>query len=107
MATKKREIKRRGVRARPSDQEVERRERQRALSSQNAIEMRERKRAMPARNAFTYTIKDAQAMGLPGRTTIWKMIKAKKLEVQIVGGMKMLTGESVRRVLGVKEEAAA
>ena len=66
-----------------------------------------RKRALPSPHAYAFTISDGQSMGLPGRTTIWKMIRAGTLEAIDVGGRKMLTGASVRRVLGVKEPEAA
>jgi hypothetical protein len=68
---------------------------------------RKRERPLPSPRAFAYTLEDAQMMGLPGRTTIWKMRKAGTLEEVVVGGRILLTGDSVRRVLGVKEEVAA
>ena len=74
---------------------------------ESAAKKRRRERPLPTANAFAYTLEDAQAMGLPGRTTIWKMRKAGVLEEIVAGGRILLTGESVRRVLGVKEEAAA
>jgi hypothetical protein len=68
---------------------------------------RKRLRALPAANAFAYTIEDGQAMGLPGKTSIYKMISNGQLEVRDVGGRRMLTGDSVRRVLGIKDDTAA
>jgi hypothetical protein len=68
---------------------------------------RQRQRAMPVANAYSFTIEDGQAMGLPGKTTIYKMIKEGRLTTVDVGGRTMLTGDSVRRVVGVQEEAAA
>jgi hypothetical protein len=69
-----------------------------------ATKKKQRLRALPAANAYAFTIEDAQAMGLPGKTTIYKMIKDGLLEVR---DRRMLTGASVRRVLGVNDEVAA
>ena len=69
--------------------------------------LRKRARALPARNAFAFTIEDGQAMGLPGRTTIYEMEKAGLLKFIRVGGRTMITGDSLRAVLGADEEATA
>jgi predicted PhzF superfamily epimerase YddE/YHI9 len=68
---------------------------------------RKRARALPARNAFAFTIEDGQAMGRPGRTTIYEMEKAGRLKFIHVGGRTMITGDSLRALLGVDEEVAA
>jgi hypothetical protein len=65
---------------------------------------RQRRRPMPAANAYTFTIEDGQAMGLPGKTTVYKMIADGRLQTVDVGGRTMLTGDSVRRVLGANKE---
>jgi hypothetical protein len=77
------------------------------IKSNKAGKKRQRRRPPPAANAFTYTVEDGQAMGLPGRTTIYKMINDGRLKTVDVGGRTMLTGDSVRRVLGVGEVVAA
>jgi hypothetical protein len=79
-----------------------------------------RQRAAPAANAFAYTVEDGMAMGLPGKSTIYKMIADGRLETVKVGGRTtmvggrptttggrtMLVGDSVRRMLGVKKDVA-
>jgi hypothetical protein len=82
-------------------------EKQTAERGQPNGKRRNRQRPMPAANAFTYTVEDGMMMGLPGKTTVYAMIKDGRLQTINVGGRTMLTGESVRRVLGVKEEVAA
>jgi hypothetical protein len=70
---------------------------------------RNRKRAMPATNAFRYSINDAQAMGAPSRTKIYEMLKDGRLtRAPDVPGMPTgITGESLRALLGINEEAVA
>jgi hypothetical protein len=71
------------------------------------VKKRKRLRAAPAANAFCYTIEDGQSMGLPGKTSVYEMIKDGRLKTIDVAGRTMLTGESVRRVLGVDEKVIA
>jgi hypothetical protein len=66
---------------------------------------RQRQRPLPAANAHAYTIADAMAMGLPGKSTVYKMIGDGRLETIIVGGRRLLKGNSVRRLLGADEAA--
>ena len=68
---------------------------------------RNRARALPARNAFAYTIEDGQAMGLPGKTTIYELVKTGRLKFIHVEGRTLITGESLRALLGVDEEVTA
>jgi hypothetical protein len=70
---------------------------------------RKRARATPARNAFAYTLPDAQAMGAPGKTTIYQLAKAGILEFveKKPGCPVMITGDSLRALLGVKLDEAA
>jgi excisionase family DNA binding protein len=63
---------------------------------------RNRQRALPAANAYAFTIADAQAMGLPGKSKIYEMVRDGELTFIKVGGRTMLTGDSVRAVLGVE-----
>jgi hypothetical protein len=62
---------------------------------------RKRDRALPSPQAYAFTIADAQAMGLPGKSKIYEMIKAGTLATIKVGGRTLLKGDSVRAVLGV------
>jgi excisionase family DNA binding protein len=68
---------------------------------------RQRRRPLPAANAFAFTIADAMAMGLPGKSTVYKLIKSGKLKTVRVNGRHMLIGDSVRELLGASEEDAA
>lgn len=45
-----------------------------------AEKKRQRQRPLPAANAFAYTIADGMAMGLPGKSTVYKLIKSGKLK---------------------------
>jgi hypothetical protein len=65
-----------------------------------------RERAMPARNAYAFTIKDAQRMGAPGKSTIYEFVKAGRLTFlkREPGLPVMLTGDSVRALLGINLE---
>jgi hypothetical protein len=65
---------------------------------------RQRDRAFPSPHAFAYTISDAQSMGLGGRTSIWKMRQSGELKTIKVAGRELLIGDSVREVLGVKND---
>jgi hypothetical protein len=66
-----------------------------------------RDRAPPSPFAFAYTVKDAQAMGAPGRTLLYDMLKDGRLERVPDDPRTMITGASLRRLLGVKEFTAA
>jgi hypothetical protein len=66
-----------------------------------------RDRAPPSPHAFAYTVKDAQAMGAPGHTLLYEMLKDGRLERVPNDPRTMITGASLRRLLGVKDEAAA
>jgi hypothetical protein len=68
---------------------------------------RKRARALPAQNAFAFTIEDAQAMGAPGRTTIYALAKVGRLKFIRVDGRTLITGDSLRVLLGVADESAA
>ena len=59
-----------------------------------------RARAAPHPLAFAYTIGDAQAMGAPGRTTIYKMEQSGELKLLRVAGRTLVDGDSLRRLLG-------
>jgi len=71
------------------------------------IRKRKRARALPAQNAFAFTIEDAQAMGAPGRTTIYALAKVGRLNLIRVDGRTLITGDSLRALLGVADESAA
>ena len=66
---------------------------------------RQRQRALPAPHAFAYTVHDATAMGGPGKTKIYELGKTGVLELfKDAAGRRMVTGASLRALLGVKEE---
>jgi len=71
------------------------------------VRIRERQRAAPSPDAFAYRLEDAEAMGGPCRSAMYELRKAGDLKFIKVAGRTMVTGESLRRLLGVKEEAAA
>lgn len=73
---------------------------------------RQRERAMPAANAFAFTVRDAQAMGAPGRTKLYeldkKLIEAgRKLLFKDAAGRTMVYGDVLRELYGVEEEITA
>jgi hypothetical protein len=49
--------------------------------------------------ALAFTIPDAQAMGAPGRTTIYNLAKQEKLKLLRVAGRTMVDGDSLRALL--------
>jgi hypothetical protein len=65
---------------------------------------RKRARALPAPNAFAYTIEDGQAMGLPGKTTIYELVKAGRLAFIHVRGRTLIKGDGVRALLGADKQ---
>jgi hypothetical protein len=68
---------------------------------------RGRERALPSPNALAWTILDYQAMGGPGKTTIYNLAKAGKLKLFEDGtGRTMVDGDSGRALLGMKADAA-
>lgn len=58
-----------------------------------------RARAAPHPMAMAFTIKDAQAMGAPGRTTIYKLAKRGELRLLHVAGRTLVAGDSLRALL--------
>jgi len=60
---------------------------------------RKRQRAAADPAAFAYTIEDAQSMGAPGRTKIYELIAQGKLNSVVVGGRRMIVGDSLRALL--------
>jgi hypothetical protein len=59
-----------------------------------------RRRAAPSPNAFAYTLRDAQSMGAPSRTTIHELLKAGILQkVDAPGCPLLITGDSLRALL--------
>jgi hypothetical protein len=64
---------------------------------------RERVRAEPSRNAFAYTIQDAQKMGGPGKTKMYELAKEGRLNLVHVDGRTLVSGDSLRALLGVEE----
>lgn len=60
---------------------------------------RERARSAPNPNAFAFTIPDAQALGAPGCTTIYKLFSEGRLKKVKVGNRTLVEGDSLRRLL--------
>ena len=60
---------------------------------------RRRLRAAPDPNAFAFTIEDGQAMGAPGKTTIYALFAKGTLRKVKVAGRTMIDGESLRALL--------
>ena len=60
---------------------------------------RGRLRAPPSPDAWAFTIRDAQAMGAPGRTKLYELAKAGELKLLHVAGRTMVCGESLRALL--------
>jgi hypothetical protein len=65
-----------------------------------------RLRAPPSPLAFAYTIHDAQAMGAWGKTVLYQMLQDGRLE-RAPGPGTRITGDSLRRALGVKAQEIA
>ena len=61
---------------------------------------RNRARAPADPQAHAFTIGDAQAMGAPGRTTIYALAKQGRLRLIKVGGRTLVDGASLRALLG-------
>jgi hypothetical protein len=61
---------------------------------------RKRRRASPDPAAFAFTIPDAQAMGAPGRTTVYKLAKQGRLKLLRVAGRTLVDGDSLRALRG-------
>ena len=62
-----------------------------------------RRRAAPSPNAFAFTLRDAQSMGAPSRTTIHGLIKDGILKtVDAPGCPLLITGDSLRALLTSK-----
>ena len=66
--------------------------------SNNADQLtgRRRRRHPPLPDALLYSISDVQAMGGPGRTKTYELIKEGKLETVWVGGRRKVVGNSLR-----------
>ncbi len=67
--------------------------------SDTAPKRRDRARAAPDPRAHAFTIKDAQAMGAPGRTSIYKLAAEGKLRLIRVAGRTLIDGDSLRALL--------
>jgi hypothetical protein len=62
-----------------------------------------RRRALPRPDAFAFTLRDAQSMGAPSRTTIHELVKAGILKtVDAPGCPVLITGDSLRALLSGK-----
>jgi hypothetical protein len=59
-----------------------------------------RARASADPKAFAFTIRDAQAMGAPGRTSIYALAKEGRLKLLKVGRRTLVDGASLRSLLG-------
>ena len=67
-----------------------------------------RPRVLQRPDALAFTIPGFQALGGPGRTSIYELAKAGKLTLfKDDLGRTLITGQSGRAYLGVKEETAA
>jgi hypothetical protein len=65
---------------------------------------RNRQRALPLPNAIAWTIPDYQALGGPGKTSIYQLGKSGALKLFVDGaGRTMVDGDSGRALLGIKE----
>ena len=65
----------------------------------NLPQRRNRLRAAADPAAFAFTISDAQAMGAPGRTMIYKFFKMGRLKKLKVAGRTMIEGDLLRSLL--------
>jgi hypothetical protein len=67
-----------------------------------------RPRVLQSPNAHVYTLPGYQALGGPGKTSVYKLAKAGKLEIfKDALGRTLITGKSGRAFLGVEEEVSA
>ena len=69
-------------------------------TSETIPKPRQRRRAAASRDAFAFTMKDAQSLGAPGRTSLYKLAAAGKLKMLKVAGRTMIDGDSLRALLG-------
>jgi hypothetical protein len=60
---------------------------------------RVRRRSLPDVNALAFTIRDAQALGAPGRTKIYALFASGRLKRVKIGGTVMICGDSLRALL--------
>lgn len=61
---------------------------------------RQRRREAVNPNALAFTIRDAQAVGAPGSTKIYELIKTGKLASFVdAAGRRMIVGDSLRAML--------
>ncbi len=74
----------------------------RRIEAMHSPAKRKRRRAAAAPHAYAYSIPDAQAMGAPGRTTIYKLAKEGKLKLVKVCRRTMVDAASLRALLGVE-----
>ena len=70
-----------------------------AAAEAAAPKRRQRLRPPPDPRAFAYTLQDAQALGAPGRTTIYLLFKSGRLKRVDAGGRTMVEGDSLRALL--------
>jgi hypothetical protein len=68
---------------------------------------RKRQRAAPSPYAFAYTVADAQSMGGPAKTLLYQMLKDGRLQRAPDPTRTMITGKSLRALLGINEEVSA
>jgi hypothetical protein len=69
---------------------------------------RARRRALPLPNAIAWTIADYQALGGPGKTSIYQLAEQGKLKLfKDECGRTMIEGNSGRALLGIMDEGAA
>ena len=70
-----------------------------------AAKKRQRQRAMPSPSAYAFTLHDAMAMGAPAKTKIYELGKKGVLDLfRDAAGRRMVGGNSLRKLLGVKED---
>ena len=78
------------------------------VKKKSAAPKRNRQRALPLPNAIAWTISDFQALGGPGKTSIYHLAKSGALKLFKDGaGRTLVEGDSGRALLGITKETAA
>jgi hypothetical protein len=78
--------------------------RKKAKASKRVPKKRGRQLGAPSPHAFAFRLDDAESMGAPCRSQMYKLAESGDLTFIKIAGRTMVTGESLRRLLGIKAE---
>jgi hypothetical protein len=78
--------------------------RKKSKTRKRAPAKRDRQLGPPSPDAFCYRLDDAESMGAPCRSQMYKLAESGDLTFIKIAGRTIVTGESLRRLLGIKAE---